>query len=125
MAVLTGVHRRHETDYRYKYVELLSKVNQVSRDDVDGRHLLFPTPSIMPSEAPSMSQLMTTRPGLPAAQEMLALAIDTSGKRPIYNVRRRWEFACLFGCMYLVRPMSREEVMQAWLLTDFVMGTVS
>lgn len=54
-----------------------------------------------------MAQLSAPWTGIPA-QNILSLAIDTSGTRPIYNVRRRWEFSCLFGALYLVwaRPLN-------------------
>lgn len=49
----------------------------------------------------NMAQLSAPWTGIPA-QNILSLAVDTSGTRPIYNVRRRWEFSCLFGALYLV-----------------------
>lgn len=36
------------------------------------------------------------------APALLALAVDGSGHRPIYTARRRWEFSCLFGTIWLV-----------------------
>lgn len=61
---------------------------------VVGRRLLFTT---MPQQA-QLSPAHLSRP----ARDFLSLGIDTTGRRPIYNVRRRWELVCLSGTFYLV-----------------------